>query len=68
MSDEYITQEDVPCYQCLCLAMCRNKYIYPDLFHKCSIFKEFYINEDIGTCIYNWYITRDVVRGLKYEG
>ena len=41
-----ITIEDVPCYQCICLAVCRNRDI-THLEQDCPLIKKYYNNEPI---------------------
>jgi hypothetical protein len=41
-----ITIKDVPCYQCICLAICRNRDI-TQLEQDCPLIKKYYDNEPI---------------------
>lgn len=64
---QYITETDVPCYACLCLAACKHQDIFPTLLMKCSILSNFYKEASIDKCFYNWLVTRNVIRGTNYE-
>jgi len=47
MNDKKVTIEDVPCYECLCLAMCKNKTILI-LEEECPHIKKYYASSPTG--------------------